>query len=203
MEKQGSNLRVALCDAAIGGFVTCGSYPQGADGEKRPIEWLVLKKEKNRYLLISRYGLDVKPYHTHRAIVIWEDCSLRKWLNDEFYWTAFAGERRSMISESTVLDFEQGKARSCTCDRVFLLSDDEMRRCFRSRRRMLRCRPTDYVRSNSAVSREKACWWLRNGRGDQGSAKVVLEDGKIDEYGYNVCYDCACVRPALWIDLNA
>ena len=37
-----------------------GNYPQGADGKKAPIEWLVLDVSGNEALIISLYGLDCK-----------------------------------------------------------------------------------------------------------------------------------------------
>ncbi len=67
-------------------YVIFGSYVQNdpASNSKEPIEWLVLAGEEDRALLISRYALDCRPYHSDRASVTWEFCSLRKRLNETF-----------------------------------------------------------------------------------------------------------------------
>ena len=49
-----------------------------------------LAKEGERILVISKYALDAKPYNTNWVRRTWEGCSLRKWLNGEFYSRAFS-----------------------------------------------------------------------------------------------------------------
>ena len=62
-------------------YVTFGSYEQDNDltNGKEDIEWLVLARDENKALLISRYSLDNQPYSEHTEEVPWENCSLRKW----------------------------------------------------------------------------------------------------------------------------
>lgn len=51
-------------DWTIGDVVTFGGYPQTAKGnDNTPIEWLVLAREGHSALLLSRYGLDIQPFH--------------------------------------------------------------------------------------------------------------------------------------------
>ena len=62
----------------VGQSVTLGHYPQTAAGDDRtPIEWTVLDVRGGKALVISRYGLDAKPYHTEYTDVTWETCTLR------------------------------------------------------------------------------------------------------------------------------
>ena len=63
-----------------GDIIKFGKYPQDRNGSKSPIEWLVLDVKGNEALLISRYGLDCKPYDQKFTDTTWEDCDLRKWL---------------------------------------------------------------------------------------------------------------------------
>ena len=50
---------------SIGDIITFGRYPQTASGiDSTPIEWIVLDRDGSRALLLSKYGLDMKPYHT-------------------------------------------------------------------------------------------------------------------------------------------
>ena len=63
-----------------GEHIKFGSY----QGEK--IEWRVLDVIGEKVLLLSEYGLDVKPYNDNLSSgITWESCTLRRWLNDEFY----------------------------------------------------------------------------------------------------------------------
>ena len=75
---------------------------------------------------MSKYILDCKRYHGEFVDITWRDCDVRKWLNDEFYNTAFnAGEegvgsrrRGARTTERVVRDAE---------DKVFLLSVAEVK----------------------------------------------------------------------------
>ena len=50
----------------VGDIISYGSYEQDADESngKEPIEWLVLDVDGDKALMISKYGLDAKPYNT-------------------------------------------------------------------------------------------------------------------------------------------
>ena len=86
-----------------GEIVKFGRYPQGANGEVKPIEWIVLDADyagtgKDTRLLLSRYGLDAKPYNEEWEDVTWETCTLRSWLNGEFLERAFTEEERKKLA---------------------------------------------------------------------------------------------------------
>ena len=88
--------------AVKGDTVTFGKYPQ-ASNTPDPIKWLVIEvvpsseDAEGRLLLLSKYVLDVKPYHTSYTMITWEKCSLRKWLNDGFMKTAFDRSEKKRI----------------------------------------------------------------------------------------------------------
>ena len=94
----------ALRAANVGSYVFFGEYEQDNDVDtgKEAIEWLVLAKEEDRMLLISRYGLDCQKYNSEDATVIWLTCSLRDWLNNSFYNLAFTPEEKNLILDSTI-----------------------------------------------------------------------------------------------------
>ena len=79
------------------GIIEFGSYPYVADGTKKPIKWIILKKEKNKALLLSAFGIDAKPYNEEYEDVTWETCTLRKWLNEDFLDAAFTEEEKKRI----------------------------------------------------------------------------------------------------------
>ena len=112
-----------------GDIVTFGTY---AD---EPIEWQVLEdKGDGTYVLLSVMGLDMKQYNTERKDVTWETCTLRAWLNDEFYETAFSASEKGKIVLSTVENPDNKtygtKGGNTTKDYVYLLSLDEIGRYF-------------------------------------------------------------------------
>lgn len=113
----------------VADIITFGSYPQEADGTVKPIEWQVLAVEDGKALLISLYGLDAKPYNSKWADVTWESCSLRTWLNEEFYQTAFQASEQQIIEATLVINQNNPiyaiPGWNDTRDKVFLLSLEE------------------------------------------------------------------------------
>ena len=51
--------------------------------------------------LLSKYGLGGIWYNTDSVDVTWENCSLRRWLNTDFYNTAFDDTEKDMIVQVT------------------------------------------------------------------------------------------------------
>lgn len=104
--------------------VTFGTYPQSdiSGNKKDAIEWIVLDRQDNKALLYSKYILDCKCYNNLLKDVSWETCDIRKWLNDSFYNSAFDSSEKSQIVNTNV--------DSVTNDKVFLLSEEEVRKYF-------------------------------------------------------------------------
>ena len=208
---------------AVGDHVWFGAYPQTASGtDKTPIEWLVLDRDGDDVLLLSRYGLDCMPYHDRLEATAWSKCSLRTWLNDEFFYSAFTFEERQGVLSAFV---DNGAAQGCagwltsggqnTIDRVFLLSYAEANRYFgltySDGNASSRAAPTDYALTRGAYAAEDCTtgdgaragfWWLRSpGYAYQSRAAGVYHDGTLDFDA--VTYNRACVRPAIWVNLSA
>ena len=192
-----------------GDHITLGKYEQNGNAAngRESIEWLVLTVENGRALVISRYGLDVKLYHESMQGVTWENCSMRKWLNGDFYDSAFSSEEKARIRRVTLKNPDNPKfgtkGGNDTQDRIFLLSLDEVKLYFRndSSRKML---PTSYAQSNGAyVNRANgsAWWWLRSPGNSSFSAAGVDTEGKIYSDGVRVNSMIGAVRPAFWIEL--
>ncbi len=119
-----------------GDYIVFGTYEQDGDysNGSEPIEWEILNKDNKGYLLVSRYILDCQPYNTKGTDVTWETCSLRSWLNSDFYDIAFSDEEKEKIREVELKNFSNmygGKYASVdggnkTHDKVFCLSVDEI-----------------------------------------------------------------------------
>ena len=178
--------------ANVGDYIKFGNYPQTAEGGEQPIEWQVLSKENNKMLVISRYGLDAKRFDGSSNK--WQNSEIRKWLNGDFYNTAFSDSEKKYINSSYLSDVG-------TSDNVFLLSKEEAKKYF-ANNDVRRCKATDYAVKNGALVANDngyGAWWLRSPF--LCSIYRVLIIGFIYCYG-DIYDDCNLARPALWINLN-
>ena len=201
---------------AVGDIIEFGAYEQDNDTSngKEPIEWLVLERDGNKILVISRYALDVQPYNTEYEDITWETCTLRTWLNETFLNEAFSEAEQSIIQTKEVPadrnpdhSTDPGNA---TKDKIFLLSINEAYEYFASDEARM-CIPTAYAIANGALTSDEfkvdgaaTCWWWLRSPGDyQRSAGDVHHVGGVNSYGCGVSYAGVCVRSAMWIDLDA
>lgn len=121
-----------LKNANVGSYVTFGAYEQDnkKSNGKEDVEWLVLAKESNKILVISKYALDCQQFNTcYTDVITWEICSLREWLNGAFINNAFSAEEQAMIPTATVSADKNPDSSTdpgnATQDKVFLLSITE------------------------------------------------------------------------------
>ncbi len=193
--------QILIRNAAIGDKIIFGTYEQDNDTSNgaEDIEWLVLAKENNKILVISDKALDCQPYNKAYKKITWEQCSLRKWLNDSFLNTAFSKEERALIQSTTVSADKNPKYSTdpgnATTDKVFLLSINEVEMYFNSNIAR-KCAPTAYVNDTDCW------WWLRSPGIGQGYAAGVNTDGSVEYIGADAYIDGLCVRPALWISIE-
>lgn len=193
------------------GFVTIefGRYPQASKNENALIEWLVLKNDGSKALLISKYALDCQQYNTSDRNVTWETCTLRKWLNGAFFNNAFSVDEQKQILSTTVTPDYSTDPGNNTKDRVFLLSIAEAEKYFGSDSTR-QCQGTVYCYAQGAYkARNGNCWWwLRSLSSphsfnfDNRYAFYVFSHGKVSREGSSADYDRIAVRPALWINLE-
>lgn len=226
--EDGASTISAVKAVEAGDYVTFGHYPQTVTGnDNTPIEWLVLDVQDNKALMISRYGLDCRHYHSTSENITWEKCSLRVWLNNDFLNAAFTALEQKGIVLTTVdnsqaqgFDYtivysraEKTNGGNNTQDKIFLLSYAEANRYFGvtwkgGNNKKSRVTPTAYAQKTGAWTSESnttadgawaGWWWLRSPGNFQHSAADVSYDGSLY---YADFYDVrGCVRPALWVDL--
>lgn len=179
---------------------TFGSYPQTDDGDvDSPIVWQILAKKGDKALLISQYALESLPYNADGGNVAWENCSLRSWLNDEFYNRAFSSDEKAYIIKPDDA--------SKNPDNVFLLSSSDAKAYFHGDFSRI-CLPTDYANSqgihlDEQSSAPSSCyWWLRSSDANNSFAECVCNDGSISSRGYEVDSTAIGVRPCIWVLLS-
>ena len=204
--------------------VKFGSYYQNNSYEKEPIEWIVIDRQGNRTLLLSKYILDCKCYNNEYKNVTWETCSLRNWLNSDFYYNAFNSSEQNKILMTNVVNNDNidygTSGGSNTQDKIFCLSIEEVRKYFGqgtkgdygyqlgkkvATRGTNHAKNVDNYGSKLWVSDDSkwyggnSYFWLRSSGYIQSSASYVFYDGYLYTNGYNVGDRNSGVRPALWI----
>ena len=214
-------LTETLGKANVGEYVTFGRYEQDNDKANgaEEIEWLVLDKQDGKMLLLSKYGLDCKPFHEKNESVTWETCTLRKWLNAEFYNTAFNSTEQSCILETHVVTEDSKWGRNPvndTDDNIFVLSIQEVTTYYDPNPKIAdptrRTQPTAYAEANGADAyrRQKESeyygngrWWLRTPGYTEVMTSYIDFAGWFDENGINVNVgNMIGVRPAFWISIE-
>ena len=199
---------------AVGNYVTFGSYPQTADGDDMTaIEWLVLAREGKKALLISRYGLDAKKYHSEYNAISWQNCTLRPWLNSTFLNKAFTATEQSAILMTNVDNskaqgyYSYSDGGNNTEDKVFLLSYAEAHKYLGitddGYNEELSVEATAYAKERGVATSDdnRIWWWLRSPGEAKDEATNVFPGGYISSC--YVSYPSNAVRPALWVNLES
>ena len=196
-----------ISDAKVGNYIVLGQYEQdnNTSNGKEEITWEVLAKKDGKLLVVSHNALDTIPYNMEYEDVMWETCSLRKWLNEDFYNEAFSAEEKNRIRKSSVGEDADPEnvsiMKNDTSDYVFILSIKEAEEYY-STDAERKCNPTKYAKANGAyVSGEGFCWWWLNSSGRSSSTVASINpSGCINYLGTEVNDNRETVRPALWVD---
>lgn len=209
----------SLKNAKIGSYITFGHYEQDGDtsnGEEA-IEWLVLDKQGDKILVVSKYVLEERRYNSEYEEITWETCSLRTWLNGTFYNSAFSSEEKAKIPTVTVSTEDNpyygtsgGKD---TQDKVFVLSISEVNMYFSSDNSpectgtdLLIIREAGEVYDTAMMNEYRQTvlrWWLRTRGKYRNSATQFKRSVDIGDTVNCRVDSTSGVRPAMWIDLGA
>jgi len=158
-------------------------------------EWIVLDQNENNILIISKYVVQQIKYNETKESCTWESCSLREWLNNDYYSTAFSDEERARI-QLTNVNNDDVFGRNCgedTCDYIFILSYEEAKSYFSA----------DSDRKATCPDNSEAKWWLRiPGQVDYFAATVKMNGG-LSADGQSVAIDnLTNARPVMWISIQ-
>lgn len=205
-----------------GDTIHFGQYEQTMAGSKDAIAWHVLSVGNGKALLLSEMILDSKPYNTVKKDVVWETCTLRDWLNNEFFNTAFSSDEKSRIKTTRVINDGNPKLLGTddgmdTDDKIFLLSKSEsINPTFgfnpdKSKTDPTRCaKGTEFAKKNGlwvsdkGLSLGNSIWWLQTPGDDKRQGWSVYDEGNVNIGYYNeygVSNKRIGVRPAIWINL--
>ena len=182
---------------------------------ENPMPWLVIEKQGKKVQIISKYAFDCMAYHNTFYKRKWGECSLSKWLEEDFFDSFFTEDEKSAVA-TVYIDNEDilhtEKTEDAKEHRMFCLSVDEAKRFFRTEEER-RARVT-LVGKRRVLWQSfdvYAHWWLRTQSLDVGAAgeshvrydgEISMHGGTIMSNGYDEFYDHYGVRPAMYLDLE-
>lgn len=198
----------------IGRVISFGGY-----------HWRVLDVKNNAALIITENIVEQRAYHNAYTDITWADCSLRAYLNNEFYHRFTAAEQSRIIpvlNQNPDNQWYGSKGGADTTDRIFLLSveeavcryfgDSSSKLYHPGKNQRYWFQRKDDNNSRRAARLEgrngKAWWWLRSPGRVSVKSVYIHGDGNIGIQGNNVLKgnvsDGECkggVRPALWLTI--
>ncbi len=184
------------------------------------IKWRVLKNDGSTLFLAADKGLDCKDYNETVVSITWENCTLRSWLNREFYGTAFSSSEQAAIVVQDVGNednpYYHTEGGNDTRDNVYLLSIGEVinpeygfcEDCstYSASRRV---QASDYAHArggwiNTSISyKGSSKWWLRSPGNYTNTAADVNDNGYVNRSGNYVYNGNRVCVPALHINLSS
>lgn len=203
--------------APVGSIVKFGRYEQDGNLDNGPedIKWIVLAREDNKLLLISKYSLLTSSYVPSTEFwecakknmplnLAWESSVARSVLNGEFYSQAFTEEERKKIALTTVIPDKDPSGNTTdeptTQDYIFILSASEAIKYFRNDKARA-CDVTSYLMQRDEMKAKFSQWWLRSLGERDGCMARAKGDGAINYNGFSASSKFQ-LRPALWLDIS-
>ena len=154
----------------VGDVVTFGIY-----------DWYIIGKSDNGVTLLMKENLTTKAYNDDLTDTTWATCSLRAYLNGEFYnGSGFSDEDRAKIVKTSNTNPNNGSVSGGkdTKDYIYLLSIGEANALDNS------------IRANGSW------WWLRSPGLDSYYAALVYDSGNVNSFGDGVDHEGG-VRPVI------
>ena len=201
--------------AEKGSIVSFGHFEQDNDLSNGPesIQWIVLDKMDGQLLLLSASCLKGMAYNTAAFTpVTWETSSLRAWLNEDFFSSAFTEEEKALIltvsnenPDHSIVETPGGRD---TRDRVFVLCERDTVIYLNDpvdQEAVGKAPTTEYAKANGLQTDEEgnASWWLRSPGMYEYIAQFVDQNGEPYTNGASTDIDYLCgVRPVMWLDTN-
>jgi len=171
----GGNSSIPI-SAEVGDIIKFGRY-----------DWLVLDVKDESALIISNEILESRAYDEEYKGVTWEICTLRAYLNGDFYNSFNKNDKKKIIKTTNTnpnnpeYDTDGGYD---TEDYIFLLSADEANKY------------------SARIAKFGGGWWLRSPGIYASCAVCVLSGGDVTTRGDRVDYTGYDVRPAMWVELG-
>lgn len=159
---------------------------EGFDGYNK---WIVLRKEGDNWLLLSKYMQDYREVQKYIPY-IWDNSAIKEYLNTEFIKKFTEGQRDRLQIPSQC-------GTNGVNDKVFLMSEDEYNALFPSKeddRRIMR----------REVDNLPEIWALRS-KDKKGKIQYVTKDGHINSKDGNSLFAGITffgIRPLIWLNIS-
>lgn len=181
-------------------YVVFGAYEQDGNVDNGPeqLQWIPLAEKDGKILLICRYIIDYRDFNesTLAKASDWKGSSLRKWLNEDFYKTAFSSSEQKKIAKTKVQDYKaDGALGGTTTDKVFILSKEQAFTYFTSNSARATT-STAYAQKQKSYPNDG--YWLIDSYGSNLYKCLVNSEGK-NENNPRV-NENEGVRPVIWIN---
>ncbi|WP_070000996.1 DUF6273 domain-containing protein [Cellulosilyticum sp. I15G10I2] len=186
-------------------------------------DWRVLDIQNDVALIITECIIEQRAYHDAYKDITWADCSLRKYLNGEFYNKFNATDKARIIPVSNKNPDNQwygSKGGEDTQDKIFLLSIEEavcqyfgdssskLLNPGKNQRYWFERKDQNNSKRIAMYKSGMRWWWLRSPGRVNIKAVYVHGDGNIGIQGNNILKGNISevmyrggVRPALWLKL--
>lgn len=197
----------------LGTIISFGNY-----------KWRVLAVQGNSALVITDEIIEQRPYHSTYKDITWAECSLRAYLNGEFYDKFSAAEQSRIVpvvNKNLDNPWFGTSGGADTQDRIFLLDiedvvcryfgDSSDKLCNRSKKQNYWFQNNDKNNSKRVAKLQghDYWWWLRSpGRINRAAAYIHGKPGGcVGLNGNSVFFRRfgaerdGGVRPALWLSL--
>ena len=183
-----------------------GSY-WFTENEKKPIEWIEIDSDGDRKLLISKYVIELKPFNDERLKrTSWAECSLRKWLNEDFFNEAFTQDEREKICtvKNKNLDNDTGvgivEGGRSTEDKIFLISKEEFSKLDYEVALGI---STPYASNKglTSVGSKYEWWWTRSVSFSSRACIMYSVNGDCTAGG-SAHTETVGVRPVMWVNFG-
>lgn len=166
-----------------------------------PIKWQILTESSGKAFLLAKMALDSQEYNPSLKNT-YSISTIRTWLNETFYNTAFSDLQKEVI-QTTKVDNSTSSGASYTNDKIFLLSSNEATTYLTNDTARIR-KSTDYAECQGVYCivnpyQGNAYWWLRTPSGSTNACQVRF-DGSVKYSEYTYATNLGVV-PALWIVL--
>lgn len=196
---------------------------------KEPIKWRILSVDETSAFLLADNTLEYKPYNEIYINALWENCTLRSWLNgypssyniceknyksDNFMNAAFSSQEQYAISYTNIMNKGNTKygteGGNITIDKIFLLSIEEISDIeygfsagTEEDTYTRRAYNSMYVNQQEKETFPSGAgwWWLRSPGVSSISTSYIEYFGKCDMFGSANGYGEKAVRPALYLNL--
>ena len=170
-----------------------------------PIRWTIVHEASGKALLVCDMILDAQQFDQRKNAQATNDysvSSIRAWLNESFYTTAFTASEQAILVKTTVDNGLDGEKAKTTDDFVFLLSSKEADSYFAMNDDRKKS-ATDYTFAQGIKPSDSGDvrWWLRSSAGNTNyPTEKVVQLGKTF-FSETVWYINVGVVPAVVITL--